>query len=258
MVQVMSWRLVRAKLLSEPMIRLPTHICVTRPQIVNNHTYRQTDALVPCLHLLRSLWVIYITNSRKFYLILANEWHEHGYVVRTHRWKNTKMIYNQTLNFFNLSISKIYKIIKQHNGACKSGHHYWDYNPGAISMSEVIVTNLKIRHPYISSLCMLTFHWDCTYYYLMGILQNMVNPSLAPTQPEGRNCPLSVLGVKVSLACSNNTVYSPHGYIFPIRWSNQLNQSERLIYAPLAWITTDLGNGLVSSLCQAIAWTNFD
>ena len=41
-------------------------------------------------------------------------------------------------------------------------------------------------------------------------------------------------------------------------WSNQLNQSERLIYAPLAWITTDSGNGLVSSLCQAIAWTNFD
>ena len=73
-----------------------------------------------------------------------------------------------------------------------------------------------------------------------------------------RNCPLSVMGVKVSLVCSNSTVFSPHGYIFPIRWSNQLNQSERLIYAPLAWITTDPGNGLVSSLCQAIAWTNFD
>ena len=52
--------------------------------------------------------------------------------------------------------------------------------------------------------------------------------------------------------------FSPHGYIFPIRWSNQLNQSERPIYAPLAWITTDPGNGLVSYLCQAIARTNFD
>ena len=54
--------------------------------------------------------------------------------------------------------------------------------------------------------------------------------------------------------------FSPHGYIFPIgRWSsNQLNQSDRLIYAPLAWITTDSGNGLVSSWCQAISWTNFD
>ena len=74
----------------------------------------------------------------------------------------------------------------------------------------------------------------------------------------GRNCPLPVMGVKVSLVCSNNTVFSPHGYIFPIRWRNQLNQSERLIYAPLAWITTDPGNGLVYSLCQAIAWINFD
>ena len=73
----------------------------------------------------------------------------------------------------------------------------------------------------------------------------------------GRNCPLSVMGVKVSLVCSNSTVFSPHGYIFPIRWSNQLNQSERLICAPLAWITTDPGNGLVSSLCQAIAWSKF-
>ena len=52
--------------------------------------------------------------------------------------------------------------------------------------------------------------------------------------------------------------FSPHRYIIPIQWSNQLNQSERLIYAPLALITTDSGNALVSSLCQAIAWTNFD
>ena len=74
----------------------------------------------------------------------------------------------------------------------------------------------------------------------------------------GRNCPLSVMGVKVSLVCSNSTVFSPHGHIFPTRWSNQLNQSERVIYVPLAWISTDPGNGLVSSLCQAIAWTNFD
>ena len=50
----------------------------------------------------------------------------------------------------------------------------------------------------------------------------------------GWNCPLSAMGVKVSLACSKQYRFSPHVYIFPIRWSNQLNQSMKLIYAPLA------------------------
>ena len=32
LVQIMAWRRPGDKPLSEPMIRLPTHICVTRPQ----------------------------------------------------------------------------------------------------------------------------------------------------------------------------------------------------------------------------------
>ena len=36
LVQIMAWRRPGDKPLSEPMmIRLPTHICVTRPQLVN-------------------------------------------------------------------------------------------------------------------------------------------------------------------------------------------------------------------------------
>ena len=93
---------------------------------------------------------------------------------------------------------------------------------------------------------------------VLGILQNMVNPSLAPTQPEGSELPTFSYGGEGIPRVLKQYRFSPYGYNFPIRWSNQLNQSERLIYAPLAWITTDPGNGLVSSLCQAIAWTNFD
>ena len=93
---------------------------------------------------------------------------------------------------------------------------------------------------------------------LLGILQNMVNPSLAPTQPEGSELPTFSYGGEGIPRVLKQYRFSPRGYIFPKRWSNKLNQSERLIYAPLAWITTDSGNGLVSSLCQGIAWTNFD
>ena len=86
----------------------------------------------------------------------------------------------------------------------------------------------------------------------------MVNPSLAPTQPEGSELPIFRYGGESIPRVLKQYCFSPRGYIFPIRWSNQLNQSERLIYAPLAWITPDSGNGLVSYLYQAIAWTNFD
>ena len=92
----------------------------------------------------------------------------------------------------------------------------------------------------------------------VGILQNMVNPSLAPTQPEGSEFPTFSYGGEGIPRVPKQYRFSPHWYIFPIRWINQLNQSERLIYAPLAWITTDSGNGLVSSLCEAIAWIDFD
>ena len=92
----------------------------------------------------------------------------------------------------------------------------------------------------------------------MGILQNMVNPSLAPTQPEGSELPTFGYGGEGIPRVLKQYRFPPYGYIFLIWWSNQLNQSERVIYTLLAWITTDSGNGLVSSLCQAIAWTNFD
>ena len=69
---------------------------------------------------------------------------------------------------------------------------------------------------------------------LLGILQNMVNPSLAPTQPEGSELPTFIYGGEGIPRVLKQYRFSPHGYIFPIRWSNQLNQSERLIYAPLA------------------------
>ena len=41
-------------------------------------------------------------------------------------------------------------------------------------------------------------------------------------------------------------------------YGEEINQPKRLMDAPLAWTTSDSGNGLVSSLCQAIAWTDFD
>ena len=80
-------------------------------------------------------------------------------------------------------------------------------------------------------------------------------PSHRPN-PRGRNCPLSAMGVKVFLVCSNSTVFLRMGIFSQISWNYQLDQSERLIHAQLAWITTDSDNGLVSSLCQVIGWTN--
>ena len=66
---------------------------------------------------------------------------------------------------------------------------------------------------------------------------------------------ITVMGVKVSLVCSNSTVFL-RVYIFS-QYGEVINSiNPRLLYAPLAKITTDSGNG-VSSLCQAIAWTNF-
>ena len=50
--------------------------------------------------------------------------------------------------------------------------------------------------------------------------------------------------------------FSPHWYIFP-NTVKQSTLSIRDAYAPLIWITTDTGNGWVSSQRQAIAWSNF-
>ena len=57
LVPIMAWRRSGDKPLSEPMIvRLPTHICVTRPQWVNTSiiliTIRLGNGLVPARHLI--------------------------------------------------------------------------------------------------------------------------------------------------------------------------------------------------------------
>ena len=51
----------------------------------------------------------------------------------------------------------------------------------------------------------------------LGILQNMVNPSLAPTQPEGSELPtISYRGEGIPRVLKQYR-FSPYGYIFPIR-----------------------------------------
>ena len=110
-------------------------------------------------------------------------------------------------------------------------------------------------------------HWCCCLLLassfpaycrsLVGILQIMVNLSPDPTRPGGSELPTFSYGGEGIPRVLKQYRLSPHRYIFPIRWSNQLNQSERRIYAPLTWITTDPGNGLESARRQAIAWTNY-
>ena len=96
-----------------------------------------------------------------------------------------------------------------------------------------------------------------TSFMAVGILQIMVNLSPDPTRPDGSELPIFSYGGEGIPRVPKQYRFSPHRYIFPKRWSNQLNQSERRIYAPLTRITTDPGNGLVSARRQAIAWTNF-
>ena len=44
-VQIMAWRRPGDKQLSEPMMaRLPTHMCVTRPQSINVETHKLTKS----------------------------------------------------------------------------------------------------------------------------------------------------------------------------------------------------------------------
>ena len=72
---------------------------------------------------------------------------------------------------------------------------------------------------------------------LLGILQNMVNPSLAPTQPDGSEFPTFSYGGEGIPRVLKHYRFSPQGYIFPIRWSNQLNQLSRL-FKPVAYKET--------------------
>ena len=62
LVQVMAWRQPGNKPLSEPMmVRLPTHICVTRPQWVNVYCYiwfKRVPMLINCANLIPNVWTI--------------------------------------------------------------------------------------------------------------------------------------------------------------------------------------------------------
>ena len=47
-VQIMAWRRPGDKKLSEPMmVRIPTHMCVTRPQSINVETHKLTRSSPP-------------------------------------------------------------------------------------------------------------------------------------------------------------------------------------------------------------------
>ena len=52
---------------------------------------------------------------------------------------------------------------------------------------------------------------------LLGILQNMVNPSLAPTQTEGSELPTFSYGGEGIPRVLKQYRFSPYGYICPIR-----------------------------------------
>ena len=54
------------------------------------------------------------------------------------------------------------------------------------------------------------------FSFTVGILQNMVNPSLAPTQPEGSELPSFSYGGEGIPRALTQYRFSPHGYIFPI------------------------------------------
>ena len=59
----------------------------------------------------------------------------------------------------------------------------------------------------------------------MGILQIMVNLSPDPTRPDGSELPIFSYGGEGIPRVLKQYRFSPHRYIFPKRWSNQLNQS---------------------------------
>ena len=70
MVQVMAWRRPGDKPLSEPMmVRLPTHICVTRPQWVNKKgnlkVQNQWNPLVTygLLHKWSVMWIMFLCHG---------------------------------------------------------------------------------------------------------------------------------------------------------------------------------------------------
>ena len=65
LVQVMSWRRPGDKPLPEPMmVRLPTHICVTRPQWVMD--WHSINVCFAVLYMHISLWVIIVISTNWF------------------------------------------------------------------------------------------------------------------------------------------------------------------------------------------------
>ena len=72
LVQIMAWRRPGDKPLSEPMmVRLPTHICVSRPQWVNIPWSLLTARLIPWLSYRFDIyqgfhWLIIITTNRTY------------------------------------------------------------------------------------------------------------------------------------------------------------------------------------------------
>ena len=68
----------------------------------------------------------------------------------------------------------------------------------------------------------------------LGILQSMVNPSLAPTQPKGFELPTFGYGGEDIHRVLKQYRFSPHGYIFPIvinsfhPWDSSMHHWPRL------------------------------
>ena len=84
----------------------------------------------------------------------------------------------------------------------------------------------------------------------LGILQNIVNPYLDPTRPEGLELlTLGYGGEGIPRVLKQYRFFSAWIY-FPMRWSNRLNEPQRRISAS--------GSSLVSARRQAIARTDCD
>ena len=92
LVQIMDWRRLGDKPLSEPMmVRLPTHICVTQPQWVNN-LYRSSYCIANTYLLIHSNRKQHFNHSLGMpCLMLARA--RYGYGVEQHQqWENMVLL----------------------------------------------------------------------------------------------------------------------------------------------------------------------
>ena len=85
LVQIMAWRQPYDKPLSEPMmIRLPTHICVSRPQWVNGLSWT-SGVKVHEIHIgcdKGEIWDTYCKFQVTFYIIMCHMWY---YVTKSYQ-----------------------------------------------------------------------------------------------------------------------------------------------------------------------------